>query len=173
MKSCPPKQEFPTAKNEKKISLIQGARFHIFTCELDEAVLIFLDRCPRNVQEMSKKKRDKLRSVPHSSSSVSIILILFSVVSKSPKKIRDLRFQVGWKCDYEILKSLIFLDFLDTTKETFIDIESIGNGSNFNESLGHFFLDISWTLLGHLSKNWFFSLICGGCIRGILSPCAV
>ena len=35
VKSCPPKQEFPTAKNEKKISLIQGATFHIFT-RLDE-----------------------------------------------------------------------------------------------------------------------------------------
>ncbi len=47
------------------------------------------------VHQVSKKKRGKLRSIYYSSSSVSIILKVFSKVSKSPKKLGVLRFQVG------------------------------------------------------------------------------
>ena len=39
---APQNKSSPQQKMKKKISLIQGARFHIFTRELDEAVLIFL-----------------------------------------------------------------------------------------------------------------------------------
>jgi hypothetical protein len=51
----------------------------------------FLDRCPRNVQEMSKKKCPKLSLKLLLLPILSISIKVSLVVSKKSKKIRDFR----------------------------------------------------------------------------------